>query len=254
MTIQRQEYEVESRRRLQKGILWSLGIHLLVLGGGFTLPRWSNESAMALVPANLQARLVASRSEIPAPALPNAGQAAAFPKAPASKLHEAAPQIIAMSASSAPVSVSEPVAASSNAVIPAPTLVPAPASALASQEPASVASATAVVPSPGTLDADALRSYRIALAAQAKRFKRYPPQATAAGWVGTVDVRVSVLSGGRAAPAELVRSSGYEALDRAALTMLDAAAQRVMVPAALRGQTFVVTLPVVYSLDDQSRE
>lgn len=108
-----------------------------------------------------------------------------------------------------------------------------------------------MLPESGPLDADALRSYRIALATQAKRFKRYPAQATAAGWAGTVDVRVSVLSGGRAAPADLVRSSGYEVLDRAALAMMDAAAQRVVVPAALRGQAFVVTLPVLYSLEDQ---
>ena len=264
MTIQRQEYEVESRRRLQKGILWSLAIHVLVLGSGFALPRWSSERAADLVPASLHARIqpgqIAPQINTSPSGLAKAKAGAAAPASgPAPRLHEVPPRIIDSLVPSASPSISAPsVAASipsipsippiaSSAVSPAPTL----GSAAATQEPAAAASSSAVLPASGSLDADALRSYRIALASQAKRFKRYPPQATAAGWAGTVDVRVSVLSGGRATPADLVRSSGYEVLDRAALAMLDAAAQRVMVPSALRGQAFVVTLPVVYSLEDQ---
>jgi protein TonB len=105
------------------------------------------------------------------------------------------------------------------------------------------------VPSTGTLDADALRSYRIALAAQARRFKRYPPQAMAAGWEGTAEVRLSLPSAGKPT-VDLARSAGQAVLDRAAVTMIDAAAARVAVPASLQGREFSITLPVMFSLND----
>ncbi len=98
---------------------------------------------------------------------------------------------------------------------------------------------------------DGLRGYRLALATQARRFKRYPAQAMASGWAGTADVRVEVGSDGRPRAATMVRSSGYEVLDRAALTMIDAGALRARLPESLRGRAFAVVLPVVFNLDDE---
>ena len=98
---------------------------------------------------------------------------------------------------------------------------------------------------------DGLRGYRLAVATQARRFKRYPPQAMASGWTGTADIRVEVGSDGRPRPATLVRSSGHEVLDRAALAMIDAGALRARLSESLRGKTFAVVLPVVFNLDDE---
>jgi protein TonB len=99
--------------------------------------------------------------------------------------------------------------------------------------------------------ADGLRGYRLAVAVQARRFKRYPAQAMASGWAGTAEVRIEVGSDGRPRPATLVRSSGHEVLDRAALTTIDAGALRARLPDSLRGRVFAVVLPVVFNLDEE---
>ncbi|MCX7147279.1 MAG: energy transducer TonB [Sulfuritalea sp.] len=98
---------------------------------------------------------------------------------------------------------------------------------------------------------DGLRGYRLAVASQARRFKRYPAQAMASGWEGSAEIRVEVGSDGRPRTATVVRSSGHELLDRAALAMIDAGALRARVPENLRGKAFAVALPVVFNLDDQ---
>ncbi len=98
---------------------------------------------------------------------------------------------------------------------------------------------------------DGLRGYRLALASQARRFKRYPAQAMASGWTGTADVRVEVGADGRPRAAQVVKSSGHESLDRAAIAMIDAGALRARVPDGLRGKAFAVVLPVVFDLSGE---
>ena len=96
-----------------------------------------------------------------------------------------------------------------------------------------------------------LRAYRLAVASQARRFKRYPAQAMASGWAGSADIRVEVGSDGRPRAGAVVRSSGREALDQAALAMIDAGALRAYLPDSLRGKAFAVVLPVVFDLDEE---
>lgn len=98
---------------------------------------------------------------------------------------------------------------------------------------------------------DGLRGYRLAIAGQARRFKRYPAEARAAGWTGNTEVRLEIGAEGQPRPATVARSSGHEALDRAALAMIDAGAQRARLPDSLRGRGFAVLLPVVFSLDEE---
>jgi protein TonB len=73
----------------------------------------------------------------------------------------------------------------------------------------------------------------------------------ASGWAGTAEVRVEVGRDGRPRPAAIVRSSGHEVLDRAALTTIDAGALRARLPDSLRGKAFAVVLPVVFNLDEE---
>ncbi len=96
----------------------------------------------------------------------------------------------------------------------------------------------------------ALRDYRIALAISARRSKHYPVPAREAGWQGTAEVAVIVSQWRPAAEVALVRSSGYEALDREALSMLQQAAGATDLPDSLRGRSFRILLPVVFSLAD----
>lgn len=97
-------------------------------------------------------------------------------------------------------------------------------------------------------DAAGLRQYRLALAGEARKHKRYPEAARRAGWHGTAEVRIQV--GAHARQAELVGSSGHAALDRAAVDMLRLAAARTELPEALRGRQFTVLLPVVFEVED----
>jgi protein TonB len=97
-------------------------------------------------------------------------------------------------------------------------------------------------------DAAGLRQFRLALATEARRFRRYPDAARREGLAGTAEVRIAVLPG--AQYAELSRSSGHALLDAAALDMLQQATTRTQLPESLRGRRFVVFLPVVFAADD----
>ncbi len=153
---------------------------------------------------------------------------------------------------------------------PAPTIfAPSPAPPIADAVPNSTAAnaappaAASVTPlaetAPGpsieapteapTLSADGLRRYRLSLATQARRFKRYPAQALTAGWSGTAEIRLAVASDGQG-EATLSRSSGYAVLDRAAQTMIEQSAQHTPVPETLRGRAFSVVLPVLFDIND----
>lgn len=151
-----------------------------------------------------------------------------------------------------------PAHASATKVTEASTIAAAPVStagaAPRSEAPATAMAATALSPSapPASngVDADGLRSYRLALAREARRHKRYPSQAIDAGWGGTAEVRVSVPAVGAVQVAELTKSSGHPLLDEAALEMLRQAAPATPVPAALRGRAFAVNLPVVFELPE----
>lgn len=108
------------------------------------------------------------------------------------------------------------------------------------------AAASALPPSPGA-DADGLRSYRLALAREARRHKHYPPRAIEAGWQGTAELRVSVTAGGATA-VRLAKSSGQPVLDEAALEMLRLALPATPIPAPLQAREFSVDLPIVFEL------
>lgn len=98
------------------------------------------------------------------------------------------------------------------------------------------------------VEAESLRSYRLALALNARRFHRYPPQAIEQGLAGTAEVRIAVLRNGLPGRVDLMRSSGHETLDREAREMLARAALATVLPEALRGHAFAVELPVEFSL------
>lgn len=101
------------------------------------------------------------------------------------------------------------------------------------------------------IDADGVRQYRIALATEARRFRRYPPRALAEEIGGTVEIRVAVAVGGQTQEIALARSSGHEMLDAAALDMMRRAAPRAPVPEPLRQRAFVIDLPVVFNVAER---
>ena len=135
--------------------------------------------------------------------------------------------------------------------VPKPTLPPD----VAGGEPvaAVVTSPSVALPAPaepGAPDAAGLRQYRLALASEARRYRRYPEAARRAGLTGTVEVRINVAASGISPQTELTRSSGYAQLDTAALEMLRLAAERTILPQALLNRQFAVLLPVVFEVEE----
>lgn len=229
-------------RRLRYAVAASLVLHLLLLWPDQV--RQLTRDAPSLLHATLRARPqpAAESAPVPAPLPARTPHAAAAP----------APAPVPPARTPDGPSLESPRPA------PVPQVLPAAVDSSAKPAPAAVPSAPAAV-SGGLLTeggasgeaADGLRGYRLAVAVQARRFKRYPAQAMASGWAGTAEVRIEVGSDGRPRPATLVRSSGHEVLDRAALTTIDAGALRARLPDSLRGRVFAVVLPVVFNLDEE---
>ena len=145
--------------------------------------------------------------------------------------------------------------------MPEASALPAPTFAMAA-EPAGNAAGEALRSAPvpslvvgagqdGGVDAAGLRQFRLALAGEARRFRRYPDVARRAGWQGTAEVRIAVAGEGAPLRAELSRSSGHAVLDEAALDMLRQAAPRIELPHALRGRRFAVLMPVLFEVEDE---
>jgi periplasmic protein TonB len=100
------------------------------------------------------------------------------------------------------------------------------------------------------VNVDALRQYRLALAREARRYKRYPEIAKERGWEGEVAVLVAILPGGGQPQVALGKSSGHEALDAQALEMVVQAVRLAPLPDGLAGGAFRISVPVRYSLED----
>ena len=97
---------------------------------------------------------------------------------------------------------------------------------------------------------DGLRQYRLDLAREARRYKRYPPMAREQGEEGVVMLRVR-LAGAAALPdVTLLKSSGSPALDADALALVGGAARLTSMPESLRGLSFTLDVPVSYSIRD----
>lgn len=243
-------------RRLRYALVASLLLHLLLLWP--TAPRLLTDTAPAMLHAALRTPQPLTPPPTPVPravARPH-GELPGTPGAPAPIVKAphapVAPQALEQTK---PTSVPQITAASpERALTPTPA---SPARAAAPSVPARPLASGAVTGSPvseATASGpvlDGLRGYRVAVASQARRFKRYPAQAMAAGWAGSAEIRLEVASDGQPRDATVSRSSGHEPLDRAALAMIDAGAQRARLPESLRGKAFAVVLPVLFNLEDE---
>ena len=115
--------------------------------------------------------------------------------------------------------------------------------------PAPEASPAAPSAEPVLDEETSLARYRYQLIAAALPYKRYPREAVEAGSEGDVRLRVAInASGGTDVSVQV--SSGQPVLDEQAVEAFRAAAPRVALPLALRGQSFNVEVLAVYSLRD----
>ena len=98
--------------------------------------------------------------------------------------------------------------------------------------------------------AEGIGEYRLGLAREARRFKRYPTIARENAWTGVV---VLTIQGGMSSATPTVsvdQSSGHAVLDAQALEMLEKATRLAPLPGSLMGKRFAISLPIHYRLDD----
>lgn len=124
----------------------------------------------------------------------------------------------------------------------------APADVGASTRDATVAQPAAK--SASIADSDAIRAYRLAVAAAATAYRDYPAMARERGWQGVVGIMISTAPGRGAIDVSVSKSSGVSLLDQAALRMMRRAAEAASVPDSIRMSGFMIELPVDYRLDE----
>jgi len=81
------------------------------------------------------------------------------------------------------------------------------------------------------------------------RYKEYPRIAELRGWEGSVTMRLRVAPSGRLIAAELYKSSGFDALDKQAITMVSKVAVLPAPPAGLNDGEVPVLVPINFRLE-----
>lgn len=289
MTFNSAEQQGFGRRSLRFALLCSILVHALLLSQGFRQPTASPDAALHTATNNAQLKAtLLSPSGVQSPAMqpvspalldhPGDKKAAkkTLPSAPdtASRLAALKQSASRVTKAVAPAALSGFIGEPANKDL----VQPAKPSAEALDKPSiqagvpgvpSNSQAETMKPAAGSgevaagvpaaeqktapaaegVSADGLRRYRLNLAVQARSFKRYPAQARAAGWVGRVELFLSVNSTGQA-QVSVNKSSGYGVLDEAGRAMIEASAQRTPIPDSLRGKAFSLVVPVVFDLND----
>lgn len=96
---------------------------------------------------------------------------------------------------------------------------------------------------------EAISAYRLNISRAARLLKRYPAEARASGWEGTVVISIGLMPG-MDPVVSIQQSSGYEALDGQALEMIEGAVRMAALPDGVRGGRLRISLPVSYRLAD----
>ena len=93
-----------------------------------------------------------------------------------------------------------------------------------------------------------LADYQRTLYRQIERAKRYPLQSRLNREEGTVKVRFVIASSGAVSEVKVIKSSGFDLIDRAAVAAVEDAAPFPPLPEGLSGSRLPVTVPIRFSL------
>jgi protein TonB len=99
-------------------------------------------------------------------------------------------------------------------------------------------------------NAEGLGEYRLGLAREARRFKRYPTVARENAWTGVVVLMIQGAASSVVPIVSIDQSSGHAVLDAQALEMVEKATRLAPLPVSLMGKRFAISLPIHYRLDD----
>lgn len=236
-----------TRRALEYAVAASLALHALAL---LFLPALRAPVRPAPTLPPLEARLVpaqpaAAPAPPPAPRVEQKRVPEARKPAPRPK-----PRLVAKPV----LNRAQPTPAPAPVVAPAPAPEPpAPVVAQPVVPAAAVRAAPAFAPAPAAAPDDPaalLANYRKLIIEQAARYKRYPRVARDNGWEGRVEVRMAIGADGAIASMRVARGTGYAVLDDQALDMVRSAKPDTAIPDGLRGKSFAVDIPVIFSLRD----
>ncbi len=108
----------------------------------------------------------------------------------------------------------------------------------------------AEVKNPEVKNAEGIGEYRLGLAREARRFKRYPTVARENAWTGVVVLMIQGAASSAVPIVSIDQSSGHAVLDAQALEMLEKATRLATLPDSLKGKRFAISLPIHYRLDD----
>ncbi len=81
------------------------------------------------------------------------------------------------------------------------------------------------------------------------KHKQYPRIAQMRGWQGESIVELQLDGNGKLKSKKIIKSSGYEALDKQALEMVDKALPFPAPPEVLRDSNFSITVPIPFKLE-----
>lgn len=95
-----------------------------------------------------------------------------------------------------------------------------------------------------------LATYGQSISKEIKRYQKYPAPAQRRGWEGTAEVLLQISADGKVTGITLSRSSGHAILDEEALDMVRRAAPLPQAPPDLRGRAHVVSVPIVFRLQN----
>lgn len=106
-------------------------------------------------------------------------------------------------------------------------------------------------PAPSQADIDkAMGDYGNLLGRAIAKHKAYPKIAVMRGWQGDAMLELKIDRDGNVLSAKVRDSSGYEALDKQALEMVKKASPFPKPPMALSNNSFTITVPVSFKLDN----
>ena len=171
---------------------------------------------------------------------------------PAPRKHEKTTAALAVTPQpSGPVETTEAIPVMEEALVGTTEPAPPPsiaASLLPAPEPVATL-APAPVAVPRAPSAEVIALYTKSLSEMFARYKEYPRIAALRGWEGSVTMRLRVAPSGRLVGAEVLKSSGYDALDQQAIAMVSKAGALPVPPAGLNGADFAVLVPIDFRLE-----
>jgi protein TonB len=113
--------------------------------------------------------------------------------------------------------------------------------------PEAIALLAPAQPPPAPSD-ELIARYTKSLSEVFARYKEYPRIAEMRGWEGSVTMRLRVAPSGRLIGADLYKSSGYEALDKQAMTMVSRVGVLPAPPEGLNAAEVPVLVPINFRL------